>query len=639
MGGVDATVNGDDLATRIDSSTSEVLPYSRIGNSSLPRAVNVRYLDYENNYAIGTQSVQRLRDTSYTDNIVTTDLPLVLSSDDARRIAERMLNILWAARVDYKKFTLPLKYAYLVPTDIVNVSLDGVSHEIRLTSVTVLDYVECTGISNSLLAYSSDISGETHIKNYEGNGYGGPSEAYFMDIPPLRDQDDGIGFYIAAHGYYSGWRGCQVYSETNQSGYNKITSILQESAVGVVIGVFEPGVFTTIDYTNSITVAMRSGVLSNATKEDIISDRTINAVAIGTNSRWEIVQFMNATDNGDGTYTVSGFIRGLQGTETYASLHEDSDLFIVLDQNRLARVSGTSLNSSTKYRVVSFNSIFQSGTDTYFSNTGESVRPLSIIVKEVINNPDNSFTVTWERRGRVLNMWDDNRDVPLGEASEEYTVNLIDDDGVTQISSEVVTSKTASVSFSGSGVRYIDIAQKSEIYGPGEFTRVSVTKESILLEGSVGTSSQLTASSTFSGTFPASKAWDGISESGDTTNCWISSSANSPNTDGTCYLQWDFGTDITIFEIRACRRENAGAENFPKDIVIKTADDAAFTTNVNTVGSGTFSDAAFDSFSDWIVLNSPIASQYLRMEIHSMYLSGGAQTWVAVQEIQFRKEL
>lgn len=438
-GGIDKVVSADDLGAGLDRASTEILPYSRIDDQSLPLVVNVNYFDYASDYEQGTQTSRRSA-IYETEQTITIDLAIVMSETEARRTAERIQSALWTARNSYKTIRLPPKYTDIVPTDIVQVTVDGITHIVRAGNVNVGEFVEVSGVSEIAADYSSYITGESPVRPYGGASIAGPSEAYFLDLPALRNQDGDAGYYIAAHGYYPRWRGCVIYTKDTSGAWNKVTSVLAETTVGVCETVLPAGDTEIFDGVSTVTVRMRAGTLTSTTYEDMIAAKTVNAAAVGINGRWELLQFQTVTSNGNGSYTISGFIRGQNGTEWAMELHAENDLFIVLDANRLSRAYMNDIGAQYTMRAVSIGSAFQYGTDYSFTNNATALKPYSPTGFASVPQLDGSYVFTWVRRGRLYGEWDDYKDVPLSEQTERYQVKTLVDGDV--VDTEIVTAPT-----------------------------------------------------------------------------------------------------------------------------------------------------------------------------------------------------
>ena len=462
------TVAEDDLGAGVGSPNSATLPYKRMDDQNLPKAVVVHHIDYEMDYARGAQPYRRIGELVRTEQTVQVELPIVMTASKARQIAEIVLNSLYVGRTEYGPFTLPLSYADIVPTDVLSVPSGSLTHEIRVNTVSIGDVVEITGTANDQASYDSTVTGEVPTQTYTGAAYPGPTELYLLNLPALRNQDSDDGFYIAAHGYFPSWDGCTVYAEGASGAFSQVASVIGSTTAAVAIDALADGVSTTIDYQNTFRVRMRNGTPTSSTKAGILADPQLNAIAVGVNGRWELMQFITATYNSSNeTYTLSGLLRGLRGTEFAMDQHAEDDLVIWLDPAVMTRASAPDINTTYTYRAVSFTQSFQDGVFKTFSNTARATKPLSPVHVKVSDAGGGNVDVTWVRRGRIWGEWRDLADVPISEVNEEYTVNVIESDQTTVASTTTVTSESATVAASSG--QYIQVAQNSDFYGVGEY--------------------------------------------------------------------------------------------------------------------------------------------------------------------------
>jgi hypothetical protein len=59
------------------------------------------------------------------------------------------------------------------------------------------------------------------------------------------------------------------------------------------------------------------------------------------------------------------------------------------------------------------------------SNTAKGLKPLSPVHLKGSRNGVGDLTITWKRRTRIGGGWRDNAEVPLGETSEFYEVEIL----------------------------------------------------------------------------------------------------------------------------------------------------------------------------------------------------------------------
>lgn len=119
-GGATVTPIDDDELGAYESGSQPVedLETTRIMDEELPRIVTARYLLEATKYDAATKIAKRL--VGHSGSEAALDLPLVLTDTKAQEVAEVNLHGPWVARLTYR-FSLPRKYAYLEPTDIVAV--------------------------------------------------------------------------------------------------------------------------------------------------------------------------------------------------------------------------------------------------------------------------------------------------------------------------------------------------------------------------------------------------------------------------------------------------------------------------------------------------------------------------------------
>ena len=137
-----------------------------------------------------------------------------------------------------------------------------------------------------------------------------------------------------------------------------------------------------------------------------------------------IIQHVNAALNGDGSITLSRLLRGRRGTEDAGVFAATT--YILLDGSQLRITSALSaLNGSESFRFPgAFETVEQVGTASRIA-TGRAERPLAPASIRGTRDGSNNLTITWVRRTRLGGEWLDlTGDVPLGEASEAYEVEI-----------------------------------------------------------------------------------------------------------------------------------------------------------------------------------------------------------------------
>jgi hypothetical protein len=174
------------------------------------------------------------------------------------------------------------------------------------------------------------------------------------------------------------------------------------------------------DELNAIKVSLTRGTLSSVVYASFLAG--VQAALIGD----EIVYFRNAVLNTDGTYTVSGFLRGLRGSEYAMGGHASGERFILLDPATIKRVPGETadLHVPRLYKAVTVGGTLGNAVAQSFTNDGAGLRPYAPVHVGGGRDADGNVLIGWTRRTRISGEWRSGVDVPLGEASEAYEVEI-----------------------------------------------------------------------------------------------------------------------------------------------------------------------------------------------------------------------
>ncbi len=299
-----------------------------------------------------------------------------------------------------------------------------------------------------------------------------------MDTVLLRDQDDEAGIYIAA-GVPTGspFPGTQIYRSLDDTDYSSLTGVASSRAVsyGRATTALPDGDINVWDRTSTLTIDMHAGTLSSDTEDNVLNDA--NALLVGT----EIISFLNATLNANGTYTIDTLLRGVNGTEWATAGHIANEDVVVLTAGTIQKVTVDigDLNTNFFYNAITLGS-------TDFGVPKEEVLQLvsqkpraPVHVTGAISA--NDWNLTAVRRTRVAGAWVNLTDfVPIGEGAENYEWDIFN--GATVV--RTLTSTTPAVTydsasqvadFSGNQTTLtFEIFQMSSTIGRGFGTKVTV---------------------------------------------------------------------------------------------------------------------------------------------------------------------
>ena len=433
-----------------------------------PARVNVRYISQAADYQIGAQSARR--ETTNSRETLDIDCPIVFSDDEAAQVADVNLRDQWVGS-SLRSWKSSTEYSHIEPTDVVTVDDGTVVRTVRVTSRNDQGLlIEWKGIDEDVATYDSNAVGGAVVVPDQSVAVVGATEVEVLDLPPLTETRVGgeSANYVAARGLLPGWSLASIEVSRNAGAtFSLATTIDTASIMGVTqteLGDFTAG--NVFDESNIVRV-WASGALVSLTHDEVLDGG--NACVIGD----EILQFREATLVDDGVYDLSGLLRGRKGTEWAIGDHVAGDRFVMLTTNLGNITAMTEDRYSTDLRVrgVSAGASSASAAPETFETQLARLMPYSPVHLSGVQDDDGNWTLTWVRRDRYHNDWNDGSDVPMSEESELYDVGIYDDDGNLVKSYSNLTEPTVSVPYTVLGAMATEINfkvwQKSSVVGRG----------------------------------------------------------------------------------------------------------------------------------------------------------------------------
>jgi hypothetical protein len=296
-----------------------------------------------------------------------------------------------------------------------------------------------------------------------------------IDAPITQEGTTTPSVTFAVQGTSTGFTGAQIWKSIDGGvSYSPIATAPTASLIGTattVLGGYGGG--DTFDEVNAVTVSLlpssTGATLSSATELAVLNGA--NAALLGD----EVLQYKRAVLNDDGTYTLSGLLRYRRGTD-YAT-HAAGESFVPLTSSLVQiPVSTAEIGLPRQYKAVSSGGTLSQAQAVTLTYTGADLKPYSPVHIGGWRNAAGDLTLTWVRRTRVSGEWRDGTDVPLGEATEAYDVEILSGpDGTVKRTFSGVTSSTLvyteadQISDFGSAQSavYVRIFQLSQIVGRG----------------------------------------------------------------------------------------------------------------------------------------------------------------------------
>lgn len=480
-------ISREDLAGREGSAEGgniDHIRWARLQVTALPREANVTFLDPDRDWQVNSQ--RAMRSEGSADSNLSTEIALVLTVDDARRLADRMLWEAWTG-MQTAETQMNDRWIGIQPGRSYYFTSPGGIELLRVIRATR----GANGVIDLALARDRD---EVYLSTATGAGSvvppnefetPGEATAILLDIPLLLDGDEpsATGFYWGVIGSGPGWRGADfnrapgvtgVYANVSPQGLS-LTAGEADTILPAPAGGFDSAVDWDLVSTVTVTLDNPDMALESMTDDEVLAGG--NACMIGAlpGRLAEILQFGVATiiDPVTNTWTLSRLRRGQRGTEFAWDDHLLTDRFILLEPGNVQRADfGVSdLNVTNSFKAISL--LTTDGPVVAFANTGVGLRPYSPkdLVAEGLTGPGD-IQLDWTRRSRIGN---DLIPPPLAETTESYILRIMNAGG-TIIEREVALTApsflyTAAMQIADFGsvrtsLRW-RVGQVSEVFGLG----------------------------------------------------------------------------------------------------------------------------------------------------------------------------
>ncbi|MBU6167357.1 MAG: hypothetical protein KGQ52_14690 [Alphaproteobacteria bacterium] len=400
-------------------------PLRRAGSSGLPDAVELAYYDDSRDFQPGLQRA-RLRAGVRVDNDV---LPLALSPALARQLALTRLLRQQAGRRQ-RSLRLPWRFLGLAPGDVIALP-DGDWQVTETRFEAFVLHVELVQRAGSAAMAAASDGGRALAQQALPAG---PTRLLALDVPPLPGElPDGPRLWLAGAGAAPGWRGADVELSLDGGASFVAAGRLPGAAVlGSALTVLGPADPAGWDRHGVVEVELLAEAMW-------LEGRSENSVLAGANLALlgaEIIQFTTATALGNRRFALSGLLRGRRGSEWAVAGHAVGEDFVLLDPDALLALPLPleRLGEPILLRPVGLG---DAGALPLAVPVGAGgIRPLAP-VHLAARRTGGLLDCRWIPASRAGFGWPDFTDVPLGERSPAWRVQLADAGGITLAEAEV----------------------------------------------------------------------------------------------------------------------------------------------------------------------------------------------------------
>ncbi len=416
----------------------------------LPRELAISYMDPTNDYNNQTHRAKRISGparTMQSSDKATMQVAAALDPTFAKQAAYKLLQAAWTERTT-RTFHLPQEHIDWAPTDVVSVTLD----DGRVARMRIVEQgigrnmlVTVTALEEDILDAASDVGADT------GSGIDVPTirADYILRLIPLRspllrDGDDNGRvtsqwyFFMAPQVPVGDFSVGYLYKSDTGDAYELQATVTSQPTWGFATDALGDTAYPwQTDEVNSVNIKLQNGSLSSVTQEQVYGLANAAALIPIDGSDPEIIQFRDAVLEGDGSYTLSGLMRGRRGTEPQTGNHGDGGTFVLLSttggimSNALMNVDADLL-----YKSIQGGQLLEAVAPTVIANPGNDLKPYSPVNFTAGDVWGNDIPLGWTRRTRI-GVFPGAGPQPLNEDSELYDIDIYDSTGAVLLKSAV----------------------------------------------------------------------------------------------------------------------------------------------------------------------------------------------------------
>jgi hypothetical protein len=379
------TVDDADLGVHeYGTEAGDLLVTVRKREQELARMVTLTFINIEADYQTG--AVSSARQVTLSENDVTLEVSVGFTMEEAQQKVHAILATDWDERESFE-WTTSRKYAQYEPCDVMTVR----GRDIRVTTKheSPNGIIQWRGVQSSMgLFDQSQATGATGGggTTTDPPGPKAATQLYFLDIPLISIDDSVYGFYVAMGPVDNGsWPGAQLFKSLDGGGSYSSAAVTSSPAFtgrttvgtgspletgtlpnsGFTIGtVHETSILVRLDRTSYSLESCTSAALANGANLCAIS---IGGTGSPPNQNWEICQFRDAVLVTENVYRLTGFMRGLRGSDTTG--HSDTDIFTLLPVLNV-QAPESELNRTLTYKAVTYGTALADALPQDFQNTG-----------------------------------------------------------------------------------------------------------------------------------------------------------------------------------------------------------------------------------------------------------------------------
>ncbi|MEP5088960.1 MAG: glycoside hydrolase/phage tail family protein [Paracoccaceae bacterium] len=422
--GTSATLLDQDTFVRNDE-LDGIVEQNREADAEMAGRVRVQFLQADADFA--ALSEEAILPDQATHAVSASELALSLTRAEGRQTAERWLSEARVAR-DTIRFSLPPSRLDIGAGDVVTLPGDQGEGAGNYR----VDRVEQ---NQSQIIEAVRIDPEVYVPIYipddrtSGRPFTPPTPVLplFLDLPLMTGDEVPHAPHLVVTGVpWSG--GVALYSSLSDQNYKLNQIIAARSTIGTTENEMKFAPSGVWDTSGALQVKLISGALESSVPDAILNGGNLAAIGDGTPGNWELFQFQDAELIAPDTYLLSNRLRGQLGSDGLVPTAWPVGSWFVLLNGAAEQISmsGNLRRLDQHFRVGPARSGLNDPSYQHIVETfdGNGLRPYAPCHLSVSAEAGGDHKLNWIRRTRIDGDPWELPDVPLGEESEHYSVQV-----------------------------------------------------------------------------------------------------------------------------------------------------------------------------------------------------------------------
>ena len=409
-----------------------VIEIARTPDSGLATEATLAFRDPMTDYQAATARSTKPGATGQRQETIS--FPGVIEAGEAARLADDWLQRKWVQR-ERISFELPPNAVDIVPGAVIAIAGSGDEYLVGEVEEGLVRKVSALRVGRGSAATSGTASSGPSMPP---PAVFGPPLGIFLDLPLLPGATEiSAQFKVAA--WSKPWKTQLAFASPESSGFVHRAQLGRPAVIGELLEPLGPGFEGRFDRTGSILVRLIHGELASVSRLQLLNGANAAAVR-SANGAWEIVQFETAEEVAASSWRLRVLLRGQLGTgDAMQAGAAAGARFVLLNEAvQPAGLAPSEAGLPLTWRIGPSGhdlSTFSESTETGGIRARLPLAPVHLRAERTADG----YEFSWVRRSRVgADDWMP-PDIPLGEETESYRIDVAAAGGAA-VRSTVVTS-------------------------------------------------------------------------------------------------------------------------------------------------------------------------------------------------------